>query len=95
MKKLEPHAHIGYLVGYDSTNIFWIWIPSKQKVISTCDVTFNETLFYDLKIPDAIQLNQLSEQILEVIKMLELLRLSNSELVNDSNEKEEPKVERN
>jgi hypothetical protein len=27
LAKLEPRAHIGYLVGYDSTNIFRIWIP--------------------------------------------------------------------
>lgn len=32
-KKLEPQAHIGYLVGYDPTNIFRIWIPSRRKVI--------------------------------------------------------------
>ena len=61
IKKLEPYTYIEYLVGYDSINIFQIWISSKQKVISICDVTFNETQFYDLKIPDTIQLNQLSE----------------------------------
>ena len=57
-KKLEPRTHIGYLVGYDSTNIFRIWIPSKQKIISTHDITLNETLFYDPKTPDITQLSQ-------------------------------------
>jgi len=28
LQKLEPRAHIGYLIRYDSTNIFQIWIPS-------------------------------------------------------------------
>ena len=31
--KMEPRAHIGYLVGYDSTNIYRIWIPSRERVI--------------------------------------------------------------
>ena len=30
-KKLNSRAHLGHLVGYDSTNIFKVWIPSKQK----------------------------------------------------------------
>ena len=31
--KLAPRALIGHLVGYDSTNIYRIWIPSLHKVI--------------------------------------------------------------
>ena len=69
-EKLKPRAYIGYLVGYDSTNIFRIWIPSKQRVICTCDVTFNETLFYDLALLDITQLLQAEvEQIIEVVDM--------------------------
>ncbi|KAL2886178.1 reverse transcriptase family protein [Ceratocystis lukuohia] len=45
--KLQYRAHIGYLVGYHSTNIFQIWVPSQQAVIRTRDVTFDETDFYD------------------------------------------------
>ena len=47
--KLNPRAHIGYLVRYDSTNIFRIWIPYKGKVISTRDVIFDEYTFFDGK----------------------------------------------
>jgi hypothetical protein len=54
-EKLKPRAHIGYLVGYDSTNIFQIWVPSKKRVIRTRDVTFDETLFYDPALPDLAQ----------------------------------------
>lgn len=43
--KLTQRAHIGFLVGYDGTNIFNIWIPSQRKVIRTRDVTFNKTDF--------------------------------------------------
>jgi hypothetical protein len=45
--KIEPRAHIGRLVGYDSTNIYRIWIPSLKKVIRTRHVTFDDALFYD------------------------------------------------
>ena len=31
--KLKPRAYISYLVGYDSYNIYHIWIPSKGEVI--------------------------------------------------------------
>ncbi|KAG5287253.1 repeat set, removed, reverse transcriptase-domain containing protein, Ty1/Copia family of RNase HI [Histoplasma ohiense] len=41
-QKLDPRAHIGYLVSYDSTNIFRIWIPHLDRVIRTRDVIFNE-----------------------------------------------------
>jgi len=47
--KLDPRAHIGYLVGYDSTNIYRIWIPHQGKVISTRDVIFDEKGHFDGK----------------------------------------------
>jgi hypothetical protein len=30
-RKLDPRAHVGYLVEWDSTNIFRIWILLKKK----------------------------------------------------------------
>ena len=47
LRKLDPRTHIGYLVGYDSTNIFRVWIPHQGKVISTRDVLFDEDTFFD------------------------------------------------
>jgi len=44
--KLKPKAWVGYLVGYVSTNIFRIWIPSRAEVISSRDVVFNENEFF-------------------------------------------------
>jgi hypothetical protein len=69
-EKLKPRAHIGYLVGYDSTNIFQIWIPSKKKVVRTRDIIFDETLFYDPSTPDITQqLRVEAEQVIEVMDM--------------------------
>ena len=46
-RKLDAKAHIGYLVGYESTNIYRIWIPHKRKVISARDVIFNKDEVWD------------------------------------------------
>ena len=45
--KHESRALIGHLVGYDSTNIFRIWLPTKDQVIRTRDVIFEPTRFYE------------------------------------------------
>ena len=67
-KKLQPRAHIGYLVGYESSNIYRVWIPSERKVILTRDVTFDETLFYDSKEKDlAGQLQERSETLVQTV----------------------------
>jgi len=44
--KLLPRNFIGYFVGYDSTNIFRIWIPSRNQVIRTRDVEFDHESRY-------------------------------------------------
>jgi Reverse transcriptase (RNA-dependent DNA polymerase) len=49
LQKLNPRAHIGYLVGYDSTNIYRIWVPHRGEVISSRDVFFDEDEFFDGK----------------------------------------------
>jgi len=45
--KLEPRALVGYLVGYDSTNIWRIWHPTGKTIIRSRDVTFDEGQIYD------------------------------------------------
>jgi hypothetical protein len=45
--KLNPRAHIGYLVGYDLMNIYRIWIPYNGIVISMRDIIFDKNTFYD------------------------------------------------
>nr|XP_036589591.1 reverse transcriptase domain protein [Colletotrichum truncatum]KAF6801596.1 reverse transcriptase domain protein [Colletotrichum truncatum] len=57
--KTAPRAHIGYLCGYDSTNIYRIWIPAIGKVMRTRDVTFDENTLYDPRIEDTSKLSQM------------------------------------
>jgi hypothetical protein len=45
--KLLLRALIEYLVSYDSSNIYWVWLPdAKGKVICIQYVTFKEDLFF-------------------------------------------------
>ncbi|KAJ5143087.1 uncharacterized protein N7515_001874 [Penicillium bovifimosum] len=46
LAKLAPRAEIGYLVGYEASNIWRIWIPAKKRIIRARDVEFDETKFY-------------------------------------------------
>jgi hypothetical protein len=41
-RKLKPKAWVGYLVGYDPTNIYRIWNPATNTVVRTRDVVFDE-----------------------------------------------------
>lgn len=44
--KMEPRAEIGYLVGYEASNIWRIWFPQKGAVRSVRDVIFDENRFF-------------------------------------------------
>jgi hypothetical protein len=46
LDRLEQRVHVGYLVGYTSTNIFRVWIPQLTRVVSARDVTFDEKKRY-------------------------------------------------
>lgn len=47
--KITAHAEEGYLVGYKSSNIYRIWVPSRSEVRRVRDMTFNERILYDLR----------------------------------------------
>jgi hypothetical protein len=44
---INSRAHIGYLVGYVASNIYRVWVPALNEVITTRDVTFDEHRFFD------------------------------------------------
>ena len=46
MYKVLPRGHIGYLVGYQASNVYRIWLSSLDRVIVTRNVTFNELTKY-------------------------------------------------
>jgi hypothetical protein len=42
LAKLHARARIGYLIGYEASNIWRIWLPASGRVIPARDVTFDE-----------------------------------------------------
>jgi hypothetical protein len=70
--KLQERAFVGYLVGYDSTNIFRVWVPHSKKVIRVRDVRFDETKRYDPRDPDlSIAARQRIDEIVEIVDIPE------------------------
>jgi len=63
LDKINPKAFIGYLVGYNSTNIYRIWQPTRDRVISTRDVTFDESEKYNQSAKEIDPLDEIVETI--------------------------------
>ncbi len=73
--KLAPKAHIGHLLGYQATNIFAIWIPSREEVVFTRDVRFNENQLYDPREEDlASSTRERIENLIGTIEKEEILQ---------------------
>ena len=70
--KVDPRAFIGYLVGYDSTNIFRIWVPSRKRVLRTRDVTFNWQQFYN---PRDLDISAILKDYVDIDQLIETLDL--------------------
>ena len=74
--KVNPRAHIGYLVGYHATNIYRIWVPRFKKVILSRDVTFNEQEFFD---PGTEPSDIPVEEFTPVVNLIEIEPQQNTE----------------
>jgi hypothetical protein len=43
--KLEKRTFEGFLIGYNASNIYWVWIPTTNRVIRVRDVRFIDKLY--------------------------------------------------
>ncbi|RYO95097.1 hypothetical protein DL766_009876 [Monosporascus sp. MC13-8B] len=68
LKKMDPRAYIGHLVEYVASNIYRVWIPSQQRVITIRDVTFDEAKVYQgeqkKSLLEVVELNDQIDSIL-------------------------------
>ncbi len=79
--KLVPCAYLGYLVRYDSRNIYQIWIPSRTRVIRTRDVTFDHNSYWS---PDDLDIgNVLREDADQILDTLDLLQADADNIADD------------
>lgn len=44
--KVRERGHVGYLVGYRASNLYRVWVPELDRVITTRNVRFDEDSFY-------------------------------------------------
>ncbi|KAI8659271.1 hypothetical protein NCS56_01144000 [Fusarium sp. Ph1] len=66
LSRTNPKAWIGFLVGYNSQNIFRVWNPVTNKIYITRDVIFNEQEFFNA---NEVQMRDtIGEQTLEEIQ---------------------------
>ncbi|KAF5197653.1 Transposon ty1-dr1 gag-pol polyprotein, partial [Thalictrum thalictroides] len=90
LDKLVPRAEIGYLVGYESTNIFRIWIPTRNIVIATRDVTFDPTQGYS---PNN-QLQPIPNEIIDILHIPQLeLNTSDDNYIQEAIDTREENLE--
>lgn len=75
-RKSLPRAHIGYLTGFDATNIYRIWVPHLKRIFRARDVRINETVKFD---PSNFYLDPLMiTEVEDLIRVIEILDLSDA-----------------
>ncbi len=79
--KLTPRAHLGYLIRYNSRNIYRIQISSYTRVIRTRDITFDYNSYQslnDLDIGDVLR-----EDTDQILDTLDLLQANTNNITDD------------
>ena len=75
LAKINPRIQIGYLCGYDLTNIFRIWLLTQDKIIRIRDVKFDDNKLY---YPSDLEFSALRDvEVKRIIKLLEILDIIN------------------
>ena len=66
---MKLHALIDYLISFIILNIWHVWIPKQQQVVSTHDVIFDESKQYDPADPTS------REEDIPVVQWLSLIHI--------------------
>jgi len=66
--KVIPYGHIGYLVGYITSNIYRIWVPVLDWVIIIRNIIFDENILYkkDYKYTEGHRM-EIAKDIIELL----------------------------
>ena len=68
--KLDLRAFVEHLVGYDSTNIFRVWVPSKNSMIRTRDIVFDPDSKYNpTELDTAVGLSEEVDNIVSILQI--------------------------
>ncbi|KAF4305818.1 Integrase catalytic core [Botryosphaeria dothidea] len=89
-EKLQERALVGYLVGYDSTNIYRIWYLPEDRIIRSRDVSFDELSTYSPdKQEDYHEIQDVEEEPQEVVPRV---RLNSEDLITSNSSLDEEQV---
>ena len=81
-RKSLPRAHIGYLTGFDATNIYHVWVPHLKRIFRARNVQIDETVKFDPANPhlDPLMITEVDD----LIRLIEIPDLPD-EAQTDSN----------
>lgn len=79
-QKSNARAWIGYLVGYQASNIWLTWNPRQHEVVAERDVEFDEDLFYDpdLPLPEDIPID-LPQPLVEILTVPQAIQAADAQ----------------
>lgn len=84
--KLEERVLIGYLIGYDSTNIYRIWYPPSDRIVRVRDATFDESS--KLSQEDVEQFRAAQQGEPQATSIIPRIRLNEEDVIQTDEESE-------
>jgi hypothetical protein len=82
--KFDPRALKGYLVGFEASNIYRVWIPATDRVVRTRDVKIDESKRYEPPIPASIKLSaQEKEEMKKIQDLVDILHTTDHDWIED------------
>lgn len=76
-EKMESRTYVRYLVGFEASNIWRIWLPEQNRVLRTRDVVFDETQMYGPTTPNTNQLPTDLHESVTTVECPQLLSILN------------------
>jgi len=82
--KFDPRALKGYLVGFEASNIYRVWIPATDRVVRTRDVRIDETERYQPPQQEAIQISaQELDEMNRIQDLIDILHTNEFDWIED------------
>jgi len=81
--KFNPRALKGYLVGFEASNIYRVWIPATDRVVRTRDVKIDENVRYRPQPEEAEISIQEREQMNRIQDIADILHTSEFDWIDD------------
>lgn len=82
--KFDPRALRGYLVGFEASNIYRVWIPATNRVLRTRDVRIDETARYKPPQPEATEITvQEKDEMNRIQDLVDIMQTNEFDWIED------------